>query len=172
MHWMWIDRITAYEPDHSMQTVKNVTAAEDHLHDHFDASDGLLSQPLMPGSLIIEGMAQTAGLLVGSVNRYKEKVILAKISRVELEEDAVPGQCLRYDATIERIDAAGASTEGTVHVLNPAENSGWRKIGRISLLFSHIDQNMAGREFPEHNFVFSGNFRNLLRNADLDIFED
>ena len=29
-------------------------------------------------------------------------------------------------------------------------------------MFSHIDQNLAGREFPEENFVFTGQFRQLI----------
>ena len=169
---MWIDRITAFEPERSMQAVKNLSTAEDHLHDHFDGSDGLPAFAVMPASLIIEGMAQTAGLLVGSVNRFREKVILAKISKAELEEDATPGQCLRYDAEIRRIDQAGASTSGTVHLLDHTDPRGWRPIGEINLLFSHIDQNMAGREFPEHNFVFGDNFRGLLQIAGMDVFDE
>ena len=31
-------------------------------------------------------------------------------------------------------------------------------------MFSHIDQNMAGMEFPEHNFVFTEQFTELLKN--------
>jgi len=34
-------------------------------------------------------------------------------------------------------------------------------------LFSHIDNNMAGTEFPEHNFVFSDNFKMILETAGL-----
>ena len=33
----------------------------------------------------------------------------------------------------------------------------------IELMFSHIDQNMAGLEFPEHNFVFTGQFLDLIK---------
>ena len=44
----------------------------------------------------------------------------------------------------------------------------WVRIGQIDLVFSHIDNNMAGMEFPEHNFVFSENFRTILKSAGLD----
>jgi 3-hydroxyacyl-[acyl-carrier-protein] dehydratase len=154
-----------------MHTIKNLSQAEDYFHDHFDTSDGLPADAVMPASLIIEGMAQTAGLLVGSVNKFKEKVILAKIQRVELDEDAVPGQCLKFEANLTRVDTAGAATEGLVLRLDHHDRE-WREIGRISLMFSHIDKNMSGREFPEHNFVFGENFKNLIRISNVDISVD
>ena len=44
----------------------------------------------------------------------------------------------------------------------------WSGIGLVDLVFSHIDQNMSGMEFPDHNFVFSDNFRNILHAAGLE----
>ena len=164
---MWIDAITEYEPDKRLVAVKNVSLSEEHVHDHFPAHGDEPALPLMPNSLIVEGMAQTAGILVGSVNAFREKVILAKIVRATIERDVVPGQSIRYDATIERMDDAGASTTGTIERLDHGDGS-WMQIGRIDLIFSHIDNNMAGMEFPEHNFVFSENFRTILKSAGLD----
>ncbi|MBT4523817.1 MAG: hypothetical protein HOC21_02725, partial [Phycisphaerae bacterium] len=70
------------------------------------------------------------------------------------------------DAAIENIDAAGASTSGTID-RRVAGGEAWERIGRVELLFSHIDKNMAGTEFPEHNFVFSDNFKMILETAGL-----
>ena len=159
---MWIDNIITFDAGKAMSAVKNLSLSEEHLHDHFDNSDGLPALSVMPASLIIEGMAQTAGLLVGSVKQFKEKVILAKIQRAELQEDSYPGQCLRYDAVIARCDTGGASTTGIVWRLDHREGI-WREIGQIDLMFSHIDNNLAGQNFPEHNFVFGENFHSLLR---------
>ncbi|MCA9290587.1 MAG: hypothetical protein KDA25_05630, partial [Phycisphaerales bacterium] len=44
----------------------------------------------------------------------------------------------------------------------------WETIGEVHLMFSHLDRNLAGSAFPEENFVFSDNFRTILRNAGLD----
>lgn len=169
---MWIDAIVAHEPGRRMVAVKNVSLAEEHLHDHFApgfAADGtpLPAEPVMPASLVIEGMAQTAGILVGSVNRFREKVILAKVARVELDDEARPGDTLRYDATLDRIDAAGAATAGLV-LRRRAGGEGFAEIGRIELVFSHLDRNLAGTEFPEENFVFSDNFRTILTAAGIE----
>lgn len=170
MRWMWIDQIVAFEPQTRLVAVKNVSLAEEHLHDHFAADDrhgG--AQPVMPACFIIEGMAQTAGILVGSVHRFREKVILAKVQKALLERDVCPGQTLRYTATIERIDSAGAATTGIVECRGcmPGDEQ-WKQIGEIELMFSHIDQNMAGLQFPKENFVFSDNFRTILRAAGLE----
>ena len=169
MRWMWIDQIVEFEPDKRMVAVKSISQSEEYLHDHFPATDSLDAQPLMPATLIIEGMAQTAGILVGSVNGFTEKVILAKISRARIESDVFPGQTIRFDATIERIDAGGASTKGTIERRsNGAGDEAWEPFGCIDLMFSHIDQNMAGVEFPDENFVFSDNFRTILHSAGLE----
>lgn len=168
---MWIDRITALDPGKRLVAVKSVSLSEDHLHDHFaaDPARNLHAAPVMPASLIIEGMAQTAGILVGHTGAFKEKVILAKIGKASLDRDALPGHTLRYTATLDRFDPLGASTSGLVELLDHASpNPAFAEIGRIDLMFSHIDNNMAGAEFPEHNFVFSDAFRTLLRSSGIE----
>ena len=79
MRWMWIDRVIVFEPRKRLVAVKNVSLAEEHLHQHFAAQGALPPCPVMPNSLILEGMAQTAGILVGSVHDFREKVVLAKV---------------------------------------------------------------------------------------------
>jgi len=143
--------------------------AEEHLHDHFPAAGGRSALPVMPACLIIEGMAQSAGILVGHAGGFAEKVILAKVSRAELNEEAVPGQTLRYTATIQNLDAAGAATTGVVELIDSGGSGAARTIGAIDLMFSHVDKNMAGAEFPEHNFVFSESFKTLLRTSGVEM---
>ena len=38
-------------------------------------------------------------------------------------------------------------------------------VAEIDLMFSHVDQNLAGKEFPEENFVFTDLFSVVLRNS-------
>src|SRR5882724_2471149 len=129
LRWMWIDRIVSLEKGQRLVAVKNISMAEEHLHDHFPG------MPVMPASLIVEGMAQTAGILVGHAEGFREKVILAKVSKAELTEDATPGYTLRYTATIQQMDKMGASTTGTVELIDPATGAA-RPIGAIDLMFS------------------------------------
>lgn len=164
MRWMWIDRIVELVPGQRMVAIKHVSLAEEHLHDHFPAAEGRRAMPMMPMSLIVEGMAQTAGVLVGYAEGFKEKVVLAKVSRAQISREALPGCTLRYTATIEQFTGAGASTKGLVELIEPsAQRSGEAEvIGHIDLIFSHLDNNMGGVRYPEENFVFSESFRTLM----------
>lgn len=174
MRWMWIDRVLELVPRERLVAIKHISLAEEHLHDHFEARAGRPALPIMPASLILEGMAQTAGILVGHAEGFAEKVILAKVSTAELHREAIPGDTLRYTATVRRLNDAGASTEGTVELVR-SQADGTTKaevIGRIDLIFSHLDQNLGGMRFPEHNFVFGEQFRTLLRTSGVDMPED
>lgn len=162
---MWIDEITDFQPNQRMVAIKNIKADEEYLRDHFP------DQQIYPASLMIEGMAQTAGILVGSVNRFKEKVVLAKVVKAKFGCEVFPGQVIRFDAQLERMDEQGASTTGIVQrQISP--DSQWETIGQIDLMFSHLDQNRAGLEFPEENFVFAENFKAILKQAGLDNLVD
>ncbi len=168
MRWMWIDRIVELVPRQRLVAVKHVSLAEEHLHDHFPAGDGRAALPVMPASLIVEGCAQTAGILVGHAEEFREKVILAKIGKFELERDAFPGHTLRYTAQLQQFDKVGAAATVAIELIEPTAGAGaFRAIsaGRIELMFSHLDNNMAGERFPEHNFVFGESFKTLLRSS-------
>ncbi len=166
MRWMWIDQITELVPAKRMVAIKNVSLAEEHLHDHFAASGDLEALPVCPASLIIEGMAQTAGILAGAARDFKNNVILAKIARATLDADVFPGQTIRFEAELTNIDAAGAATTGIVSRSDAASGK-WTVIGHIDLLFSHADQSMAGIDLPEGNFVFGDNLKIILQSTGL-----
>ncbi len=149
MRWIWIDAFVEFESGRRAVAVKNVTLAEEYLHDHFPGF------PVMPAALIIEGMAQTAGILVGEAKAFAENVILAKIRRAEFDDYAVPGDQLRYEAVLETLDERAAVTSGTV-------SKNGRPMGRIDLMFSHVNQAEQPLDLPDHNFVFTEQFMNLL----------
>ena len=159
MRWIWIDRFIKFEPGKSAQAVKNISLAEEHLHDHFPG------YPVMPASLIIEGMAQTAGLLVSQATDFKEKVVLAKVSKASFYDLAVPGDALLYTVEIDKINEQFAVAGGEVSVINPHSNDGGdqpRCLANIELMFSHLDHNLAGKKFPEGNFILTDTFSALL----------
>ncbi len=152
MRWIWIDKFVEFKSGESAVSIKNVTLAEEHLHDHFPGF------PIMPECLMIEAMAQTAGILVGEAKNFQEKVILAKIKKAVFHDYVRPGDTLRLLAKIESIAPEAASTTGTITCDN-------KPIADIDLMFSHIDQNLAGKEFPKENFVFTDMFKSLLQGA-------
>jgi 3-hydroxyacyl-[acyl-carrier-protein] dehydratase len=166
VRWIWIDQIVEFEPGRRMVAIRNVSRAEEYFQDHLAADEAGNWLPVMPACFMIEGMAQTAGVLVGTMRRFEEKVILAKVALARFDLDVFPGQTIRYVAELERMDRAGASTRGSVQrMVHPRTD--WEPVGEVNLMFSHLDQNISGLEFPEENFVFSDNFKSLLTDAGL-----
>jgi 3-hydroxyacyl-[acyl-carrier-protein] dehydratase len=159
MRWIWIDKFIEFTPKTSATAIKNVTLAEEHLHDLYPAF------PIVPHTLIIEGMAQTAGILVGEARGFAEKVILAKIGRATFHRLTRPGDTLVFHATITSLNETGASVSGVVRA--GADESA-DLVAQIDLMFSHIDKNLAGTAFPQHNFVFTEQFTDLLKGCKTD----
>ena len=157
MRWIWIDKFERFEPGVAAVAVKNVSLAEEHLHDHFPGF------PVMPGSLMIEGMAQTAGILVGAARNFQEKVILAKINKAAFVRLVRPGEQLVYTAKIANVNETGAAIEGVITVRTTVGGQAAEvAVGTVDMMFSHIDQNMSGMKFPEFNFVFNSQFMELF----------
>src|SRR6516164_10318164 len=102
MRWIWIDRFLEFKPGRSARACKNVTMAEDVLAEHFPG------YPVMPASLILEGLAQTGGILVGEANDFREKVVLAKIPQARFHRDVMAGECLTYDVAVVNLRGGGA----------------------------------------------------------------
>lgn len=150
MRWIWIDKFLSFESGKSAVAVKHVTLAEEHLHDLYP------DFPIVPHSLIIEGFAQTAGILVGEARNFSEKVILAKVTRATFHRLVRPGEAIEFHAAIDQLSEQGASTSGRVMCDG-------QEVAQIDMMFSHIDQNMSGLAFPEHNFVFTEQFTQLLQ---------
>ena len=152
MRWIWIDKFVEFHSGERAVATKNVTLAEEHLHDHFPGF------PVMPETLCIEAMAQTAGILVGEAKNFEEKVILAKIKKAAFFDYVKPGDTIKLDAKIESITDEAASTTGRISCDD-------KLVAEIDLMFSHIDKNLAGKEFPQENFVFTDIFKSLMRGS-------
>ncbi|REJ65980.1 MAG: beta-hydroxyacyl-ACP dehydratase [Planctomycetota bacterium] len=143
MRWFWIDRFTEFTSGQRATAVKTVSLSEEHVHDH------LCGTSTMPNSLIIEGMAQTAGLLAGEHYGFQESVILAKVAKVRFHERATPGETLTYRAVLTTIDESGARAEVTSHL-------GERLQAEMEVLFAHADidgEGAGGGLFDERDFA-------------------
>ena len=126
MRWFWLDRFTEFVSGSHATAVKCVSLSEDHLHDHWPY------YPVMPNSLVAEGMAQCGGLLVSEVYRFSELVVLAKFAKCEFDGEVRPGDALRYRAEIEQAKDAGASVNVTAHV-------GERQHAEAEIFFARLD---------------------------------
>lgn len=149
MRWIWIDRFVSFESGKAARAIKNLSRAEDFFADHYPG------YPVMPGSLILEGLAQTGGILVGEARDFKEKVVLAKIVSARFQREALPGEQLTYDAEILTLRDEGASIKGRV-------TAGDELIAEAEIFFAHLDQARSQQVFGDKNFVFSGELQHLL----------
>lgn len=143
MRWFWIDKFVEFESGVRARAIKNVSLAEEHLHDHFPGF------PVMPGSLMLEGMAQTGGILLGETHDFEHIVILAKVPKVTYHSWAQPGDQLSYEATLEDAREEGGMVTCTAKV-------GDRLVAEAEIVFAHVDQSAAGPGggADQKNFVF------------------
>lgn len=143
MRWFWIDRFEEFDKGRRATAIKNVTLSEEHLHDHFPGF------AVMPASLIVEGLAQTGGILLGSVNDFAHAVILAKVPKMTFLSWATPGDTLRYTAELTEARDEGGMVSVRAMV-------GERLVAEGEIVFAHVDSQAAGgQSIDQKNFVFS-----------------
>lgn len=159
MRWIWIDRFLTFERGKTARAVKKLSLAEDYFEQH------LPGYPIMPACFILEGLAQTGGILVGEANDFKEKVVLAKITSARFQREAVAGETLLYDVELLTLRPEGASIVGKVYAVPPgaaiSEPCG-TPIAEAEIFFAHLDKSRSQQLFGDHNFVFSGELKHLL----------
>jgi 3-hydroxyacyl-[acyl-carrier-protein] dehydratase len=149
MRWIWIDKFLVFRSGQFARAIKNLTLAEEHLHDHFPG------YPVMPASLIIEGLAQTGGLLVGEAGGFAEKVVLAKIPRAEFHGVACAGDQIIYEVTLTGLNREGAVVAGTAYLNDEL-------LAEVEIVFSHLDNSRANQIFGPKNFVFTRQLLDVL----------
>jgi len=158
MRWIWLDRFVEFKRGASARAIKNLTLAEDVFADHFPG------YPVMPASLMLEGLAQTGGILVGDVNDFQEKVVLAKIPYARFHREALAGQQLIYEVELLHIRPEGASIQGKV-VLGGTQPP--ILVAEAEIFFAHLDKSRSQQVFGDHNFVFGGELKHMLGLAKL-----
>ena len=93
--FLQVDRIVEIDGDNSAVGIKNVTVNEPHFQGHFP------TQPVMPGVLIVEAMAQTAGAIciASQSGDNPSLVYFMTIDNAKFRKPVVPGDQLRIHVT-------------------------------------------------------------------------
>jgi 3-hydroxyacyl-[acyl-carrier-protein] dehydratase len=96
-----IDRVKECEPGKRVLALKNVSANEPYFPGHFP------HRPIMPGVLILEAMAQAAGVLVFSAQTAKDHAesvyYYVGIDNARFKRPVIPGDQLEIEVTLERV---------------------------------------------------------------------
>jgi 3-hydroxyacyl-[acyl-carrier-protein] dehydratase len=142
MRFVFIDRIVSAELRRHIETLKNVSAAEDVFTDHFPG------YPVYPGALVVEAFAQASQLLIGLSHEFTTVGRLGRLSRVAFRRAVRPGdqlaiRCERRGlgdawvldaaATVDGQPVAVATLEYTLEAALPGTESA-REAGRLRLL--------------------------------------
>lgn len=142
MRWFWIDRYLEFVNKSHAVAVKNVSLAEPYVLEyarHFAS---------YPPSLIIEGMAQTGGLLVNQAFEFRKKVVLAKVSKSVFHDWAFPGDQLLIRSSIVSMSADGAVVECQCH-------RDQEILVEADLMFAYPDGQFADKQFFEDQHLSS-----------------
>nr|MDK2850341.1 hypothetical protein [Candidatus Cloacimonadota bacterium] len=110
--FLLVDRILDFVPGESLTGMKNVTINEPFFQGHFPG------HPIMPGILIIEGMAQAGGImLLNQLDNPQDYVAyFASIDNVKFRKPVLPGDTLRYELTVISLKPSLAKMHGDTYV--------------------------------------------------------
>ncbi len=129
MRFLLVDSILEWEPGKGAKGVKNVSLSEDFFDDHFPL------KPIMPGVLIIEGMAQLSGLLLEETMKLsgiKAKALMSMVDKAKFRQPVYPGSQMIYSCDILQINELGGKIAATASVDGET-------VAECSLLFSFHD---------------------------------
>jgi 3-hydroxyacyl-[acyl-carrier-protein] dehydratase len=92
--FLLVDRITELTPKEKAVGLKNVTINEPFFQGHFP------DYPIMPGVLIVEAMAQVAGILASHSGAKGNIVYFMSIEKAKFRKPVVPGDQLRFEVNV------------------------------------------------------------------------
>lgn len=92
--FLLVDRITEIEPNKKAVGLKNVTFNEPFFQGHFP------DNPIMPGVLVLEAMAQVSGILAMHDGAKNRSVYFMSIDKAKFRKPVVPGDQLRFEVSV------------------------------------------------------------------------
>ncbi len=121
--FLLIDRVEELVEGQKIVAYKNLTANEEFFNGHFP------QEPVMPGVLIIEAMAQAGAVAILSMEEYKGKTAyFGGIDKAKFRQKVVPGDTLRLEVEIVKLKKVAGIGKGIAYV-------GDKKVAEAELTF-------------------------------------
>ncbi len=127
MRWFWVDRVTEFVSGSHAAGIKNV-ALDAEVLDRY-----VPGYPMLPPTLIIEGLAQLGGILVSEQFEFRKRVVLAKVSKAVYHQPALGGDQLEYRAHLDGVQPNGATVSCTSHCAGALQ-------AEVELMFAFLDE--------------------------------
>lgn len=111
--FLLVDRVLELEKSRRIVALKNVTCNEPFFQGHWPG------RPIMPGVLIVEALAQAAGVLIAQqVDPKQNSAVIASIDEVKIRRPVVPGDQLRLNVELVRAKSRTVEVRGVAMIGN------------------------------------------------------
>lgn len=124
--FLLVDRVLEMEEGKSIRAIKNVTMNEEFFQGHFPG------HPVMPGVLIVEGMAQALGVLVMKPEENKVPYFMS-IDKAKFRRPVTPGDQLVYELEITKMKKSLIKADGKTFVDG-------KLVAQAELMFSVVEK--------------------------------
>jgi len=153
MRYLMVDRVIQVRAGKSITAVKCATVSEDIYADHF------YGNPVMPGALQIESLAQAGTILLELSSGLTRKAVLVLVNNVKFRELVRPGDQMEIEMTQNSSDGSVVQLDGTIRVSGKVVT-----VGRLTFSLQPIDD-----FYPPSMKVFTKiMYENFLRGATLE----
>lgn len=126
MRHFHLDRILSLEPGVRATGVRAVALSDDVFTEHFPGN------PVLPGVYVLEGLAQTAGVLLWESSQRTRIAVMVSVDRARFTSFARPGDSVRFAVEVDSLEEQVARVRGTASV-------GDRQVTAAALTFSMQD---------------------------------
>ncbi|KAA5547191.1 beta-hydroxyacyl-ACP dehydratase [Roseiconus nitratireducens] len=127
MRWFWVDRFTEFVSGSHARGLKNVCLDEEVVDRYCPGF------PMLPPTLIIEGMAQLGGILVAEHFQFNKRVVLAKVGKAQFHAPARVGDQLCYEVRLDAVQPDGGTVTSTSHCGDQLQ-------AEIDLMFAFLEE--------------------------------
>lgn len=152
MRWLWVDRFTEFVSGSHAVAIKNVAMDEEVVDKYCPGF------PMLPPTLIIEGLAQMGGIMVAEHFDFDKRVVLAKVGSAKYHKPARVGDQLHYRVDLDSTSDAGATVNCKVEVDG-------QPMAEVDLMFAFLDH--GDERFPDGALFKPGDLEVMLRTMNL-----